>query len=79
MDTLARFTLSVRKGYRPVSYHNWAHAFSVAHCMCVIMKMASDVFTCEEVHVPLTCLFSSLEILCSITNVIIILLVSQCY
>lgn len=48
MDTLARFTLSVRKGYRPVSYHNWAHAFSVAHCMCVIMKMASDVFTCEE-------------------------------
>lgn len=48
MDTLARFTLSVRKGYRPVAYHNFSHAFAVAHSMCVIMKMASDIFTCEE-------------------------------
>lgn len=54
MDTLTRFTLSVRKGYRPVSYHNWGHAFAVAHSICVIMKMASDIFTWEEVHVPLT-------------------------
>lgn len=53
MDTLIRFTLSVRKGYRPVAYHNWAHAFAVAHSMCVIMKMASDIFTCEEVRYTL--------------------------
>lgn len=56
MDTLARFTLSVRKGYRPVAYHNFSHAFAVAHSMCVIMKMASDIFTCEEVH-PLTSIY----------------------
>ena len=50
MDTLIRFTLTVRKGYRPVAYHNWAHAFSVAHSMYVIIKMAAEVFTLEEVH-----------------------------
>ncbi|CAG9825144.1 unnamed protein product [Phaedon cochleariae] len=30
-DTLARFILYARKGYRDVPYHNWQHAFSVAH------------------------------------------------
>ncbi|XP_076069074.1 cGMP-dependent 3',5'-cyclic phosphodiesterase-like [Oratosquilla oratoria] len=30
-DTLARFTLMVRKGYRDPPYHNWIHAFSVTH------------------------------------------------
>ncbi|KAL1491353.1 hypothetical protein ABEB36_011962 [Hypothenemus hampei] len=30
-DNLARFILYVRKGYRDVPYHNWSHAFSVAH------------------------------------------------
>lgn len=59
MDTLARFTLSVRKGYRPVAYHNFSHAFAVAHSMCVIMKMASDIFTCEEVH-PLASIYGFL-------------------
>lgn len=48
METLIRFTLTVRKGYRTVAYHNWGHAFAVAHSMCVIMKMASEVFTWEE-------------------------------
>eukprot|EP01135_Chromosphaera_perkinsii_P004850 Nk52_evm14s299 gene=Nk52_evmTU14s299 len=36
---LAQFTLTVRNNYRDVLYHNWMHAFSVAHCMFVcIMK-----------------------------------------
>ncbi|KAL9969158.1 hypothetical protein ACROYT_G021335 [Oculina patagonica] len=48
METLIRFTLTVRKGYRPVAYHNWGHAFAVAHSMCVIMKLASEIFTWEE-------------------------------
>lgn len=48
METLVRFTLTVRKGYRGVAYHNWGHAFAVAHSMCVLMKMASEVFTWEE-------------------------------
>lgn len=30
-DTLARFSLYVQRGYRDVPYHNWMHAFSVAH------------------------------------------------
>ena len=28
---LARFVLLVQKGYRDTPYHNWWHAFSVAH------------------------------------------------
>lgn len=42
--------MTVRKGYRPVAYHNWSHAFAVAHSMGVIMKVASEVFTWEEVY-----------------------------
>lgn len=31
-DKLARFLLIVQKGYRDtIPYHNWIHAFSVAH------------------------------------------------
>lgn len=31
-EKLARFMLTVQKGYRDtVPYHNWTHAFSVAH------------------------------------------------
>nr|XP_045599469.1 cGMP-dependent 3',5'-cyclic phosphodiesterase-like isoform X2 [Procambarus clarkii]XP_045599471.1 cGMP-dependent 3',5'-cyclic phosphodiesterase-like isoform X2 [Procambarus clarkii]XP_045599472.1 cGMP-dependent 3',5'-cyclic phosphodiesterase-like isoform X2 [Procambarus clarkii] len=30
-ESLARFTLMVRKGYRDPPYHNWLHAFSVTH------------------------------------------------
>lgn len=37
-DTLARFILYVRKGYRDVPYHNWSHAFSVAHFAYLAIK-----------------------------------------
>lgn len=30
-DKMARFLLLVQKGYRDMPYHNWTHAFSVAH------------------------------------------------
>ncbi|KAJ8962987.1 hypothetical protein NQ317_003801 [Molorchus minor] len=30
-ETLIRFILYVKKGYRELPYHNWLHAFSVAH------------------------------------------------
>lgn len=30
-EKLARFLLLVQKGYRDTPYHNWDHAFSVAH------------------------------------------------
>ncbi|XP_014218591.1 cGMP-dependent 3',5'-cyclic phosphodiesterase-like isoform X1 [Copidosoma floridanum] len=35
---LARFILYVKKGYRDAPYHNWMHAFSVAHFAYLLMK-----------------------------------------
>ncbi|CAG9771941.1 unnamed protein product [Ceutorhynchus assimilis] len=37
-DILVRFILYVRKGYRDVPYHNWSHAFSVAHFAYLALK-----------------------------------------
>ncbi|VDK41259.1 unnamed protein product [Gongylonema pulchrum] len=36
--TLARFLLMVQKGYRDVPYHNWSHAFAVAHFAYLLLK-----------------------------------------
>ncbi|KAK0424025.1 hypothetical protein QR680_008463 [Steinernema hermaphroditum] len=46
-DDLVRFVLTVRKNYRRVAYHNWAHGWSVAHAMFVLLKI-TDVFTDHE-------------------------------
>ncbi|KAI6180281.1 Phosphodiesterase [Aphelenchoides besseyi] len=37
-DDLIRFTLTVRKNYRKVPYHNWQHGFTVAHAMFVFLR-----------------------------------------
>lgn len=37
-DTLARFMLMVGKGYRNPPYHNWMHAFAVAHFCYLCIK-----------------------------------------
>uniref|UniRef100_T1J3H1 3',5'-cyclic-GMP phosphodiesterase n=1 Tax=Strigamia maritima TaxID=126957 RepID=T1J3H1_STRMM len=37
-DTFARFVLMVKKGYRDPPYHNWLHAFSVAHFSYLTIK-----------------------------------------
>ncbi|KAG8227337.1 hypothetical protein J437_LFUL003326 [Ladona fulva] len=37
-ETLARFILYVKKGYRDPPYHNWMHAFSVAHFAYLLLK-----------------------------------------
>lgn len=37
-EKLARFVMLVQKGYRNTPYHNWSHAFSVAHFSYVCMK-----------------------------------------
>jgi len=39
-DVLCRWTLSVKKNYRPVTYHNWRHAFNVAQTMFVMLYEA---------------------------------------
>ncbi|KAI0213878.1 putative 3',5'-cyclic phosphodiesterase pde-5 [Lamellibrachia satsuma] len=43
--TLVKFTLTVRKNYRPVPYHNWAHAFSVAHAVYTVLMTSTHKFT----------------------------------
>lgn len=42
-----RFVLMVRKGYRDPPYHNWAHAFSVAH-FCYLLYKNTDVLNSLE-------------------------------
>ena len=49
IDELTKFTLTVRRNYRRVPYHNWTHAFSVAQCMYMILKKASSNFMLTEV------------------------------
>ncbi|TGZ72386.1 hypothetical protein CRM22_002113 [Opisthorchis felineus] len=51
--TLIRFMLTVRKNYRPISYHNWDHAFSVAHSMYFLLKVSEHRF----VPIERVCLF----------------------
>ncbi|CAB0028004.1 unnamed protein product [Trichogramma brassicae] len=46
-NVLARFTLYVKKGYRDAPYHNWMHAFSVAHFAYLLIKNLRLV---EEEH-----------------------------
>ncbi|XP_022097023.1 probable 3',5'-cyclic phosphodiesterase pde-5 isoform X1 [Acanthaster planci] len=58
-EDLCRFILTVRKNYRKVPYHNWTHAFSVAHSVYTIIK------TCqEEVFTPVECLALFVACLC---------------
>ncbi|KAK1791438.1 hypothetical protein P4O66_013455, partial [Electrophorus voltai] len=45
LEKLCRFTMSVRKNYRRVPYHNWKHAVTVAHCMYAILQKTSGIFT----------------------------------
>ncbi|XP_039287265.1 probable 3',5'-cyclic phosphodiesterase pde-5 [Nilaparvata lugens] len=48
-DSLIRFTLTVRKNYRRVPYHNWTHGFSVANSMYAIIKHTKGLFNANEV------------------------------
>lgn len=51
--SLVRFTLTIRKNYRRVPYHNWTHGFSVANTMYSIIKNSVDAFRSNEVSFPL--------------------------
>lgn len=48
-NSLIRFTLTVKKNYRRVPYHNWTHGFSVANTMYSIIKNCPSVFRPNEV------------------------------
>lgn len=49
LDELRRFVLTVKKNYRDVPYHNWTHAFAVAHSMYLVIRSGNDKFTALEV------------------------------
>ncbi|XP_012562421.2 cGMP-dependent 3',5'-cyclic phosphodiesterase isoform X1 [Hydra vulgaris] len=40
LSTLVRFILTVRRAYRDVPYHNWTHAWTVAHFAYLLLKTA---------------------------------------
>lgn len=40
MQVLCRWTLSVKRNYRPVTYHNWRHAFNVAQTMFTMLYVS---------------------------------------
>ncbi|RZB39878.1 cAMP and cAMP-inhibited cGMP 3',5'-cyclic phosphodiesterase 10A, partial [Asbolus verrucosus] len=46
---IMQFILSVRKLYRKVPYHNFEHAFSVCHCMYLILTRNLAKFTPIEI------------------------------
>ncbi|CAF1296892.1 unnamed protein product, partial [Adineta ricciae] len=47
-ECLMRFVLTVRKNYRNVPYHNWSHAFSVAHAIYTVIKLTKHHYTPNE-------------------------------
>lgn len=50
-SSIIRFTLTVKKNYRRVPYHNWTHGFSVANSMYSIIKHSNSAFRPNEVYI----------------------------
>ncbi|NXP58279.1 PDE2A phosphodiesterase, partial [Chloropsis cyanopogon] len=48
-QTLTRFCLMVKKGYRDPPYHNWMHAFSVSHFCYLLYKNLELVNYLEDI------------------------------
>lgn len=42
-QTLLRWLITVKRNYRNVPYHNWRHAFNVAHNMFAMLKVQQYV------------------------------------
>ncbi|KAL4641281.1 cAMP and cAMP-inhibited cGMP 3',5'-cyclic phosphodiesterase 10A isoform X1, partial [Arapaima gigas] len=62
LEKLCRFTMSVRKNYRRVPYHNWKHAVTVAHCMYAILQKNAGIFTeLERKGLLVACLCHDLD------------------
>ena len=45
LGTLCRFVLTVKRSYRPVSYHNWFHAMHVSQSLYCMAKKNRHTFT----------------------------------
>lgn len=49
-NALIKFTLTVKKNYRKVPYHNWSHGFSVANSIYAVLKSTKTIFRPNEVY-----------------------------
>ncbi|XP_078413729.1 cAMP and cAMP-inhibited cGMP 3',5'-cyclic phosphodiesterase 10A [Cetorhinus maximus] len=62
LEKLCRFTMSVKKNYRRVPYHNWKHAVTVAHCMYNILQKVQGTFSqLERKGLLVACLCHDLD------------------
>ncbi|XP_069664804.1 cGMP-dependent 3',5'-cyclic phosphodiesterase isoform X2 [Haliaeetus albicilla] len=50
-QTLTRFCLMVKKGYRDPPYHNWMHAFSVSHFCYLLYKNLELINYLEDIEI----------------------------
>ncbi|KAK3100066.1 hypothetical protein FSP39_014218 [Pinctada imbricata] len=48
IEKLCGFILTVKKNYRPVTYHNFEHGFHVSHSLWYMLSIAPDLFTTFE-------------------------------
>ncbi|XP_054719145.1 probable 3',5'-cyclic phosphodiesterase pde-5 [Uloborus diversus] len=60
-DALIRFTLTVRKNYRRVPYHNWDHGFCVANSAFALIKRSGVFKPLEELALFVACLCHDLD------------------
>ncbi|ESN99733.1 hypothetical protein HELRODRAFT_83989, partial [Helobdella robusta] len=64
MDTLAKFVLMTRKGYRDPPYHNWSHAFAVVHFCYLLLKnthATSMIDSLEALALFVSCLCHDID------------------
>ncbi|CAF1187427.1 unnamed protein product [Rotaria sp. Silwood1] len=63
-DVMCRWTLSVKKNYRSVIYHNWRHAFNVAQTMFSMLTtggMNARMNDLERIGLLIACLSHDLD------------------
>uniref|UniRef100_A0A6Q2YZD4 Phosphodiesterase n=1 Tax=Esox lucius TaxID=8010 RepID=A0A6Q2YZD4_ESOLU len=64
MNTLARFCLMVKRGYRDPPYHNWMHAFSVSHfcyLLCRNLELSKYLDDMELLALFVSCMCHDLD------------------
>eukprot|EP00055_Hartaetosiga_balthica_P014042 m.75056 g.75056 ORF g.75056 m.75056 type:complete len:510 (+) comp8469_c0_seq2:145-1674(+) len=63
-QVLCRWVLSIQKNYRPVTYHNWRHAFSVTHSMFSMIEkepIKSNLSKLQRFSLLIACLSHDLD------------------
>ncbi|XP_028406740.1 cGMP-dependent 3',5'-cyclic phosphodiesterase-like isoform X2 [Dendronephthya gigantea] len=50
-ETLIRFILMIKKGYRDLPYHNWTHAFTVSHFCYLLYKNLQQIDSFSDMEI----------------------------